>query len=236
MIKCKQKFCRGLSFPRSAGFCLLVVLFTPALAGCIHFVYRSGMRKFTVPAEIHAQTLPVFALYPAEKKIDQNTWLNLPATAESFSAQNLEIEIIRLVNDLRAENSKPPLRHLATLDGVARSHSQEMARLNFFAHQSPSRENRSVEDRLANVGLDYTVLAENIAKEPLVRAFWSDGRVDYFTWGEVAQNAIRHWFASIGHRRNMLRHDVEELGVGAALDPSQGPAPYVYITQTFRTP
>jgi len=218
---------------------LLLAAMAPLGAGCIHFFVSAGVKRFRFPAQVlsaSATTAPVESATPPPTALSTEEWLQLPAEPESFIASQFEQEVVRLTNQLRQENNLPALESVGALDEVARGHSQEMARLNYFAHQAPIRDNRRAEDRLAQAGMDYRVLAENIAKEPLVRAYWSDGRVERYTWGEVAQNAVRHWFASIGHRRNMLRRDVEQIGVGAAVDTDNSRTPYLYITQTFRRP
>lgn len=237
MSNCKQKLRTKVTLRRSAGMCLLFATCLPLMAGCIHFFYEAGVKRFSLPEKalkIIAATHPASTSNP--NTMNQSGWLKLPAKPESFSAEKLEIEIIRLTNKLRKDNNREPLVHRPVLDEVARRHSHEMANLNYFSHQSPVKSNRTAEMRLRNSGADYSVLAENIAKEPLVRSFWSDGRIEYYTWADVAQNTVRHWFTSIGHRRNMLMPDIEEIGVGAQLGGLDTPTPFVYVTQTLRRP
>jgi len=166
---------------------------------------------------------------------NQAAWLARKAEVASFDADRLEAEVFRLTNELRRQHKLSPLHYNPRLAAAGRSHSQEMASLGYISHNSPTPGCRTPEERLARAGLGFRISAENIAYEPCLARFWTDGRAEYFTWGQVAANAVRHWAESEGHRENLLMKDVRELGVGAAIATSQG-RPYVYLTQNFRAP
>ncbi|OPZ09989.1 MAG: Cysteine-rich secretory protein family protein [candidate division BRC1 bacterium ADurb.BinA364] len=110
-----------------------------------------------------------------------------------------------------------------------------MARLGYLSHSSPTRGREQVKDRFAAEGLGWRYLAENIALEPCWARFWTDGRVEPYTWAEAARNAVEHWMQSAGHRENILSPHARQMGVGAAAAPADG-RPYLYITQNFLAP
>ena len=165
----------------------------------------------------------------------QAAWLAREAGAGTFDAQRLETEVARLSNEMRRQNGRAELAYSARLAQAARSHSEEMAKLGVLSHESPAPERQTVADRLKEVGLGFHMVAENISWQPCWGAFWSDGRKEAYTWGQVAANVVRGWSESPGHRKNLLRAEASEFGVGAAVALPEG-RPYVYLTQVFREP
>jgi uncharacterized protein YkwD len=237
---CKEKLGRPRAPARRATRSLGVLLVSTvlaALSGCRPRPPGPSPAPVHLAQEPQAAEAPENGSTPGREDVQDgpSAWLAREARPETFDAALLEREIVRLTNRLRRQQGRPALRGNAALTKTARSHSLEMARLDYFSHRSPTPERRSAQDRLAKSGLGFRVLAENIAKEPRVARFWSDGRLEWFTWGDVAANAVRHWCESPGHRANLLRRDVTETGVGAARSTRDG-RPYVYLTQDFRAP
>jgi uncharacterized protein YkwD len=167
--------------------------------------------------------------------VDDEHWLGMSASCPTFDARRVEKEILRRANEFRIQAGRTPLSHNPALSEAARSHSEEMARTGKLSHNSNDPKRETMKERVALQGLGFRALAENIALEPCAIRYWSNGRVDLYTWAEVAANAVEHWSRSPGHRANLLRREVRELGVGAAIAEKDG-RPYVYITQNFRTP
>jgi len=96
-------------------------------------------------------------------------------------------------------------------DGAARAarlHSADMGRRRFFSHTSP--EGTQPWDRLRAQGLAFSRAAENIALT-----------------GAGAQDAVRGWINSPGHRANNENCALTHTGVGRAGS---------YWTQLFFTP
>lgn len=91
---------------------------------------------------------------------------------------------------------------------AARRHSEDMARRRYFSHTSP--EGTQPWDRMRAEGLSFSRAAENIA-----------------VTGAGAQDAVRGWINSPGHRANIENCALTHTGVGVA-------APY--WTQVFFTP
>lgn len=117
---------------------------------------------------------------------------NLIVGKQLSSAQR---ELLRLTNDYRAMFRHRPLAAVPTLGVAAQGHADEMSRLGYFSHTSPTPGRRTPFDRMQLAGYAGGA-SENIA---LV-----DG----------AQGAIDAWRRSSGHHRNMLQAGHTELGCG----------------------
>ncbi len=165
---------------------------------------------------------------------------------ESFEAGLLSALVFDLSNQERRRAGIGPFRRSEDLDRVAAGHSADMASRGYFSHTARrgliSRENLT--DRLARGGVSYVRAAENIALFPVVvsRTFAQRGRGPWApreeigrqgtTYRRLAQDIVRGWMESPGHRRNLLDPALTHLGVGVALGQRDG-IPYVYATQDF---
>ncbi|MBL8752944.1 MAG: hypothetical protein JNK15_06540 [Planctomycetes bacterium] len=111
---------------------------------------------------------------------------------ELSSAQR---EQLKVTNDYRAMFRHRPLAAVKTICAAAQGHAEEMAKLGYFAHMSPTPGRKTPFDRMKLAGYDSGV-SENIA---LV-----DGALG-------AHNA---WCHSSGHHRNLLNAGHREMGIG----------------------
>jgi uncharacterized protein YkwD/stress response protein SCP2 len=121
-----------------------------------------------------------------------------------------------VVDRTNAERARHGLRALTVdqrLAAAAQAHSADMVRRAFFAHESP--DGRQVWDRAVAAGYAYRKVAENIAAGQ-----------------RTAEEVVRGWMGSPGHRANILDGDLTQIGVGRADGGSYG----VYWTQVFGTP
>lgn len=123
----------------------------------------------------------------------------------------VEQHLVGLLNQARSSAGLPPLRPSRGLGLVARSHSQDMSRRGFFGHRSPR--NGDLDRRLSRAGLSHFAHAS----ENLVLS----------TGALRAHDSLMD---SPSHRRNMLDPDLTHVGIGVALDRSQG---LFYITQCY---
>ena len=108
-----------------------------------------------------------------------------------------EREQVRHTNEYRLLMGRPALAIDGRLVASARGHSQEMRRLDYFAHESPTDGRRSVQERVALAGLGRVPVGENIAK-------------GY----RGARAAFEGWYRSAGHHRNMLATGWTCMGTG----------------------
>ncbi|MCH7224733.1 CAP domain-containing protein [Haloferula sp. A504] len=90
-----------------------------------------------------------------------------------------------------------PLRMDEKLSDAARGHSEDMARLGFFAHESPVPGKKTPWDRAKKAGFEGRGTGENI-----------------YMGSPEAQAAYDAWFASDGHRFIMHAAGPDTLGVG----------------------
>jgi uncharacterized protein YkwD len=128
-----------------------------------------------------------------------------PAGAESAAER-----VVYLTNLERRANGLAPLKGQSNLAAAALAHAEDMAALDYFAHQSA--DGRSPWDRLEASGYDYSAAGENIA-------------AGYPTPEAVMEG----WMASPGHRANILDASFRELGVGHVREEGDTfPGPYGY--------
>ncbi len=92
-----------------------------------------------------------------------------------------------------------PLLIEEKLSDAARGHSEDMARLGFFAHESPVPNKKTPWDRAALAGFTGNASGENI-----------------FMGSTSPQSAYDAWFGSDGHRFIMYMDGANLLGVGIA--------------------
>lgn len=128
--------------------------------------------------------------------------------------QNLEVQIHRKVNQERSHRRLPALRWNEQLALEARRHATNMARHDFFDHDDPRR--GDLADRLDRSGIVWSRCAENLYEEKGLRR-------------DIAEEAVKAWLGSPGHRRNMLDSGFSEAGVGAAAQKDGT----VYLVQNF---
>ena len=119
--------------------------------------------------------------------------INIPTLDSKVT--EFEQEVIRLVNDIRAENGLKALTHNWELSRVARYKSQDMKDNNYFSHTSPVY--GTPFQMIRNFGISFRSAGENIA-------------MGYST----PQAVVNGWMNSSGHRANILNANYTQIGVG----------------------
>lgn len=177
---------------------LLVLLFIPvtALAQTTTYTVKPGdsMWKIAVMYQVglseiinaNPQVKNPRLIYPDQK-------LNIPSVSQDL--RTAEKEVIRLCNIERQKNGLKPLTENWELSRVARIKSQDMAQKNYFSHTSPTY--GSPFAMMTNFGIQYRSAGENIAMGQ-----------------RSAQEVVKAWMASSGHRQNILNPNFNEIGVG----------------------
>jgi uncharacterized protein YkwD len=155
------------------------------------------------------------------------------------SISRLENRVHDLVNAERSENKLKALEWDKKLSAIARMHSEDMARRDFFSHVNPDGEAptargvregyscRKVVGRYVTEGL-----AENISQGNLYSRILITGNQKSYDWNtveEIARQAVEGWMKSSGHRQNILGKGYDKSGIGAAIAADDK----VYITQLF---
>ena len=118
-------------------------------------------------------------------------------SAGSAQPDDMTAEVARLVNAHRIRIGCPALQWDAAAASAAQSHSEDMARRDYFSHASP--EGTDPGARLRAAGANWRAVAENIAAGP-----------------RSAEEVVRGWLASPGHRQNIERCIYTRHGVGYA--------------------
>lgn len=127
--------------------------------------------------------------------------------------RDFQKQVITLVNKERAAHGLSALKENAELDKVATLKSEDMAKLNYFSHTSPTY--GSPFEMLSQFGITYTAAGENIAMgQP------------------TPESVMDAWMNSEGHRANILNSNYTEIGVGIAKNAN---GQYIW-TQTFLRP
>jgi uncharacterized protein YkwD len=130
------------------------------------------------------------------------------------AASDIEKRAFELTNAAREEKGLISLTWDANLCHMARMHSESMARLGFFSHETP--EGLRMRDRARALGIvHFQILGENIS--------YNQGHED------PAGFAVEEWLQSPGHRANIFRDGFRQsaIGVFIATDGT------VYLTQEF---
>ena len=119
--------------------------------------------------------------------------LTIP-TADS-KVSNYEKEVVRLVNEIRAERGLKELTYNWELCRVARYKSQDMKDNSYFSHTSPVY--GSPFQMMKSFGIKYRTAGENIARGQ-----------------KTPTEVVNAWMNSSGHRANILNSSFTEIGVG----------------------
>lgn len=158
---------------------------------------------------------PVVSAMNSRALAASNTPFHIYLPSIAYSAAD---EILRLTNQLRAQNGCAPLTLSPALSAAANAHSADMAVNNFVGHIGT--DGSTLGRRLDEVGYTFTLAAENVA-------------AGYPTPRDVVQGWYNETPPNDGHRRNILNCDLKELGIGQAYNPSS--TYRFYWTQDFGT-
>jgi len=161
----------------------------------------------------------VLALFPIEiGRESSHLWVGTARLDESWieTSQQAEQLALKLLHRDRDRFGLPRLELDPRLSEIARKHSADMARGNYFAHVSPTT--GSILDRL--IAADYPVrfAAENLARSSFL---------------EDAQEGLMR---SPGHRAALLNRDTTRCGVGVVISDDESLGRQFYLTQIFVVP
>jgi uncharacterized protein YkwD/uncharacterized membrane protein required for colicin V production len=128
--------------------------------------------------------------------------IQLPPNLKTTTDPAAETRMVELLNRERAAQGLVALVVDEKLRQAARAHSEEMIRLSYFAHESPTQ--GSPFDRMLRAGARFGAAGENLAFAPTVEA------------------AHRGLMNSPDHRKNILTPQFRRVGVGAVTAGSWG--------------
>lgn len=204
----KKRRIRILSFVLSVMLLLLAVTFTASAANGRTHTVRAGDSLWKIAVRYEIGLSEIIAANSHIKNpslIYPGDVINIPSVASETRA--FETEVIRLVNEIRADYGLSPLTENWELSRVARYKSTDMSTLGYFSHTSPTY--GTPFEMIKSFGLSYRTAGENIA-----RGYKS------------AEAVVNGWMNSSGHRANILNESFKYIGVG--YEPSGN-----YWTQMF---
>jgi len=160
-----------------------------------------------------------------------------PSVAPEAVAEHTHVA----ANRARTEAGLLALSWDAELAAIAQRHADDMGERRYFAHDSPEGEGLS--ERMVRARYRCEIVlpsgrlltgAENLAMIPwapsvVIRKDGSRGAAEVRTAAEVANEAVRGWLDSPGHRANLLHPHVRSEGMGVRVQPNG----QVVIVQVF---
>ena len=226
------------SFLSQKGVTFLEVLIVigVVLAGgyvLLNFVAYPSSQTQVAQSQSYSNSIPI----PTEKaRVVQTNTNSVSLSSPSLDSAALEKRIHALINQQRNSNGLSSLSFDPSLAAIARGHSQDMAKNNYFSHVnlqglSPSdRGNQQGYTCRKDYGSYYTYgIAENIFETSHWTTYNGIRVNDFEPLEDIAQKTITGWMNSEGHRKNILTstYDRQGIGVGIASDDT------VYITENF---
>ena len=163
----------------------------------------------SLSGQVSGDQVPLFVTKLGE---DETQRLDLPDNLELSADPAAERQMFELVNDERASAGLALLAWDDRLVPVARAHSEEMFKLKYFSHNSPTQ--GTPFDRLKAAGITYQNAGENLA------------------YAQSVTIAHRGLMQSAEHRANILRPEYTRMGIGVI---NAGPYGRMF-TQMFLTP
>lgn len=135
-------------------------------------------------------------------------------TKESVDISLLEHRVFERINQKRAEFGLEMLVWNEQVAAVSRLHSANMAKYDFFSHVGI--DGKQIDGRADSLGLSkWRMIGENIAYN--------------MGFDDPIERAISGWMQSPGHRKNLLRNNWKETGIGISVS-AKGK---YFITQVF---
>jgi uncharacterized protein YkwD len=191
-----------------------------------HSLLALGCAILFIPAALAApnqSTLPpAFTRSAAKATAAQDTATRIQQSDARLA--KIETLILEYVNDARRKARLNALVANSTLAEVARAHSAEMRDKSYFAHESPTPELRDPLDRfLAVFNNSPHLLAENIFRS------WGSRHEIREADALRAHNSLMN---SPGHRANILRASVTQIGIGVIANENGD----LWVTQNFIRP
>jgi hypothetical protein len=134
----------------------------------------------------------------AAERQEREQWRLIEAydTIAGKSMASAVREQLHITNDYRAMFGHRPLAIVGIVCQAAQGHAEEMTRLGYFAHMSPTPGRRTPYDRMQLAG-------------------YSSGSSENIALCDSAASAHDAWCHSSGHHRNLLDPNHQEVGIGA---------------------
>ena len=182
-------------YSKLAAVSLSALVLTTSASALSHTVVR-GDTMWKLAVQYQVGTSEIIASNPQVSNPDliyPGQILTIPE--EDAAVTQYEQEVIRLVNEIRAQNGLSALTYNWELSRVALYKSQDMVDNRYFSHTSPTY--GTPFQMIRSFGLSYRSAGENIA------------------YGQrTPQAVVNAWMNSSGHRANILSSSYTQIGVG----------------------
>lgn len=180
----------------TAAALMTAALTASALAADVSHTVAAGDTMWKLATAYQVGTGEIIAANPQianPNLIYPGQVLRIPQVSDAVL--RYESEVVRLVNEARAQNGLRPLGTNWELARVARYKSDDMAANRYFSHTSPTY--GTPFQMIRSFGLSYRTAGENIA------------------YGQRTPAAVvEAWMNSSGHRANILNESYTQIGVG----------------------
>ena len=155
-------------------------------------IYKA--RQVEEKARVEAEALAQKQAAKAEAEAAQSK-----VTAAGANLNGLEAEILKLINNVRADHGLSQLQVVQSLTDIARTRSNDMVSRGYFSHYTP--EGTTFFNIMRNAGIGWSNAGENL------------GNATPAGYGSPSA-FINAWMNSASHRDNMLRGHYRLVGVG----------------------
>jgi uncharacterized protein YkwD len=133
--------------------------------------------------------------------------------------ETIEALLLQKINAARTKEGLKPLSQESHLLTAARDHSQEMAELSYFSHNSPTPGLENFIDRITLAGAKgFSTGGENIVF-----------RQQEMSDAEMAEALFQQWMNSPGHKENILTKEFLVTGLGVFQSGSRCWATQVFV-------
>ena len=152
--------------------------------------------------------------------------INSGDTVNENTLTEIKILVLAKTNKIRQDQNLSPLVQSDAMDTLAKYHSDNMVKFNFFSHTD--QDGLSPFQRADKFGYTFSAMGENIVQIP-----WGINVLDCGNTKSaeaMAECMVEWWRNSPGHYANMTG-DYVELGVGISVNDKNE----VHGTQVFRT-
>ena len=173
---------------------------------------RPVARLVSGPASVVAHSRPRRVSTKEGPSVLTDTYA--PASPSIAEATEIERRAFEKTNQIRVENGLTRLAWDGELCRMARAHSEDMARQEYFSHET--LEGLQLKDRARATGIPhFRVIGENIA--------YNKG------YNDPGGFAVERWMISPGHRANILYLGFQASAIGSYVSTDGS----VYVTQIF---
>lgn len=223
--------------PGSLGLIILALLTVWSLMKIIKFLHET---KF----EFLIYLLPLLLIVPVMYLdfnvmnpifVGEESQVLIGTTSEiNDFTKDIEFRIFEYTNLERHKAGNKLLHYDNELADVARQHSLDMVKRDFFSHTNPDFEEPT--DRAKKFGYNtrklkdgkiFEGIGENIGKVPVGDVLYL-GKVENTTTS-IAKNHVDNFMQSESHKENILNEDYDYIGVGVVFDGK-----YYVVTQNFK--